>query len=141
MDRRLTPWFLTRLMLLILFVWGGFEGEEDTATLTWSVVWLFSLVLALPVVACMASSTNDTRVDWSDSYSLTKPFFPITLYPIRFWLFISAIGLSTGIASSAHDLFAHGSINPGSGMYLLSGTSILVSLLPWLLRHAASETK
>jgi hypothetical protein len=65
----------------------------------------------------------------------------MTQYPIRFWLFVLVIALSGGLASSAHDLFVRGRISSESALYLLSGLSILIGLLPWLLRHANSEKK
>jgi hypothetical protein len=141
MRERFGPWLIARVVFLVLVVWGGLAGGGGSSTLTWLAVVIYSVGAGLLVVICMSFMAYRADIDWSDSYSLTKPLFQMTRYPIRFWFFVLVIAFSGGLASSAHDLFVRGHISPESALYLLSGLSILIGLLPWLLRHANSEKK
>lgn len=136
MGRSSVTWLMTRFVLLVLFVWGGFAGDESTSTLSWLVVSLFALVIGAVVMASLSSAAYNSLAEWSDPYSFTKPFLPISRYPTRFWLFIALIGLSTGLASSVHDIRVEGSINAGSGLYLLAGLAALGAMSPWLWRRS-----
>jgi hypothetical protein len=142
MKTAFQPWLRARQLLLIVAIGGGYQIDTNASHLTWLPAVLIPIGIALGLFCWLSfqdsrppqwgSTGDNTDIDWSDPYSLTKPFFPMIRYPIRFWLLCSVIMIFTGISSSAHDLFSLSRINPESGMFLLWGLSIPIALLRWL---------
>lgn len=132
------PWLVLRIALLAPMV--GFTDIHDP-NLTWTIAVSFAVGAAILTFIWLISMAYDQNVDWSDPYSLTKPFFPLTRYPVRFWLLLSAMAILNGIVSSARDLFLHGNISPDSGMFLLPGLSILAGLVLFWLSPANSHNR
>jgi hypothetical protein len=125
-------WFLLRLALLACAIFAGFAHMHDP-NMTWIIAISFSVGSAILSFISLMIAAYKPSVDWSDPYSFTEPFFPLTRYPMRFWLLLAVTVLTNGIVSLARDLFFNGTISPDSGMPLFSGLSILAaSAIFWL---------
>jgi hypothetical protein len=114
-------------------VLGAFAILSGTASNSASIanglaVVLVPIISAIVIYLWLFSLACKPDVDWSDPCSLTKPFFPLTRYPMRFWLLASVLFSLSGLVSAFREFLLCGSISPDSSMYFLSGISTLAAL-------------
>jgi hypothetical protein len=128
------PWLLLRLLVLAYVMWVGFTNRANSY-ITWHEAILapaltpIFLFLWLSIMLSGPYSRGRRKTDWSDPYSITKPFFPIGRYPERFAHLMSTMALLGGFASFVRDLFSGGNIHPDTCMSLLWAISIFITLL------------
>jgi hypothetical protein len=125
------PWFLTRILLIGLMIWAGFSYSSMPDN--WTAAILVPTLSAILMFVWLLGSASSPNIDWSDPRSLSKPFFPMKRYPIRFLFLGSGICIFNGIASAIHDLFTHGHLSALSCTAFLWGVFMLIALsLFWL---------
>jgi hypothetical protein len=107
---------------------SGFIDANDLR-ITWTVAWFVPLVVTVIIfIYLWIIATTSLSADWTEPYSLTKPFFPPNRYPMHFWLLLAIADILNGFASLIHDLFL-GSISPSNWMVFLCGIAMLSSTL------------
>lgn len=142
-DLSSSRWLVRRQVLLAVGVIGGLALDAAMPKLTWFTALAAASIVALTILGWLAIKKNRSLnpysnadipdIDWSDPCSLTEPFFPISRYPVRFFLVVSAMAFAGGIAATVRNYLIDGRIiAPVAGLFLALGGLTLVVLLPWL---------
>jgi hypothetical protein len=135
MAQTIKAWLIARVVLVSGAIWSACTEPNKLNNIHWHAA-IILVVLSVSIVAMsLKAAEYNSRVDWSEPYSLVKPFFPMRLYPLRFWLLGSVVTSSTGLVLSVHNIAVRGNLSPGSCFGVLLGTSILLVISPWLFKH------
>lgn len=124
-------WFLIRGILLVgaildIFIEPLRQGPG------WITNFLMFLFFPVVIIFYLYTLYNMQRpVDWTDTFSLTKPFLPIQTYPTQFLVLSGIGGLLVGAISGLHDCYEIGNISSYSGMMFLAGASTIISIIGW----------
>jgi hypothetical protein len=115
-------WFAIRLLifLYVLFVSSTVSLSKPSTT-TWPEAITLPLVFWGLSVLWMWYGSHKSGVVWTDPYSLTKPFFPITRYPTQFLMLFVVLGFLGGVVGGLRETIAHQALSPDSGTSLLHG--------------------
>jgi hypothetical protein len=73
MNAHFTFWFVLRVVLLVIAVLEGITNTDPG--ITWHEALLFPAGFAIGLFVWLSGWAFRPDVEWSDPYSLTKPFF------------------------------------------------------------------
>jgi len=127
MNSRLNIWFILRLVLPILMALYPLELSADPQFhFGWIECVLCSIVppVLLVIILSRVKARSDNNL--SDTYSLTKPFYPIARFPLRHWFTVSLGLLEMGAISSLWQLITHKNVSPIEAMFFLWGTLMVL---------------
>jgi hypothetical protein len=119
---KMNIWSSIRLFifLYVLFVSSTISLSKPSTT-TWLEAIIFPAVFWGLSVLWMWYGSYKPDVIWSEPYSLTKPFFPITTYPTQFLMLFVALGFLAGFVGVVREILAHQALSPDCAMSLLHG--------------------
>ena len=102
-----------------------------TSNLDWIACGLISSAGGVGIFLWLMSIRNRATIDWSETFSLTKPFFPMNQNPVRFWL-VAAVSLTVGgMAAFLEDVALGGQHAAFGATFLFLGIAILVAITAW----------
>lgn len=126
-------WLVLRIAWVTLGFITGF-GDQQDLSLTW-----IKVIGIGGITAFIAFASCGWETDYTDPYSLTKPFWPMKEYPLRFWLLVAAGLITSGVVFFVRELFLHEKINIQNSDTLITGISVLIGVLPSLLTAKAKR--
>ncbi|MHB1587444.1 MAG: hypothetical protein ACYCRH_08385 [Acidiferrobacteraceae bacterium] len=79
-------WLALRIGTLAVSSWSIGLSSRSGTNLDWTACLLIPAVFGLCLFLWLLAIRDRDDIDWSDPFSLTKPFFPMRGNPVRFWL-------------------------------------------------------
>jgi hypothetical protein len=121
-------WCFSRIALVLYAIVAGYSFNPRS-NIPWIAALAGPAMFALFLFFWLSSKAADPEIDWTQPFSLTKPFFPMARYPMHSSLLSSTICILIGIASSVHTLLLRDRIGPDTGLILLCGVFTLIASL------------
>jgi hypothetical protein len=125
--RQVNKWLVIRILLLAYLVYVGLGGAKHFR-ITWTAAVLVPIVIGVVGFLWLQMRKDNERGAWWDAFSFTKPFYPLTRYPLQGFGFFSLMAFVLGAVSGVSDIFSRHRIEPEDCMYLLIALFSLSSL-------------
>jgi len=125
-------WLVLRLFLIAFNIYAVLSLSEEESNLDWGACILISTIGSVTVFGWLMMIRNKARIDWSEPYSWTAPFFPMRRYPLRFWFTSSVVLMVGGLVEMSRDLIFHIGKLPVGGTFFIWGLFLLLSLMLWI---------
>lgn len=124
-------WLILRVCFTFLPIYGAVAHPGGIPiALDWPVLILAPLVFAIAIFAWLCFITKYKSVHLEQPFSLTSPFYPMTLYPLRFWLLCGTVFISIGASRVLVSFFTHRQLS--DSIFLFVGAGVLVGVLGWM---------
>jgi hypothetical protein len=104
---------------------------RSKTNLDWTACLLVSGATSLGLFLWLNLIRSRPEVEWSDPYSWRKPFFPMNLYPMRFWFLGSISFIAAGSIALLLDLKSRTGHEAFGGTFLFWGIGIFIALEAW----------
>jgi hypothetical protein len=131
MNMRSSMWLVLRISFTLLPIVGSLTHPGgNLINLGWASSILVSAALAVVIFGWLCFITKYTTVHLEEPFSLTLPFYPMAMYPLRFLLLGSATGISAGTSRMLVSFFTHREIT--GTLFLFLGIGMLVAVLSWM---------
>jgi hypothetical protein len=123
---------ILRLLLMLVNIIGLSSFPQERSNLDWGGCFVISLIFALFVYGFLLSVQYKQHVDWSEPYSLLKPFFPMNRYPLRFCLVASHSFMIGGILAMLVSVIHQNQREAVGGTFFFTGLFIYITLKIWI---------
>jgi hypothetical protein len=121
-------WVLLRLLILVLNTWSLQYYNFYSQDFGWLACVSISVTTGFFLFGWLTVTEKKGSLDWTKFFSVSKPFWPMTNYPIPFWLLCAEILIVLGIISLASELLEQRAPAAGSTALLSVGIAILAAL-------------
>jgi hypothetical protein len=106
------------------------------SNLDWGAGVFIGIIVSVALFLWLTAIRSREDVDWSQPFSLTQPFFPMTGFPLRYWFVASCSLAIGGAATTLRDLIEHNGRQGVGGSFLIAGLFIAVTLTLWIRAFA-----
>lgn len=96
-----SKWAYIRILIYIISIYSGFTNKNPIIDIPWYIYILVSILFAfcLYFIIAQQCSKSLTNISYKEAFSISLPFYPMSEYPLQFWIFISLCSLLRGLAS------------------------------------------
>src|SRR6266481_7522492 len=125
-----SPQFWIILRAIVILVASLFISSYDVSKsyLDWLASLIVPIVGGVGVYVWLMLSEKRQAIDWTKPISITQPFFPMSRYPIRYWL-VAAISLTLGGSVALLKEIMESGQHPAFGAtFLFLGIAILIAI-------------
>lgn len=138
-----TAWFLLRLCVIIFTACGFFACPASQSNLGWIGCFLISILPSVGLYIWLGLAKTYRKLELSNPFSLTTPFFPMRSHPFEFWAVASYSLILGGGAAVVEVIITRVPINDHvvNVAFLLLGVGILASLVVFKLMEDAAKLK
>ena len=105
-------WLVLRILLFALGSWSAFAISLGDHKASWLASGLVPVSFGAGLLLWIMAIGWRQEVDLTEPLSLTKPFWPVTSYPGRWWSLTACACLLGGGLAIAYDLVAGGRVSP-----------------------------
>ena len=132
-------WALARIIIICLNMVSLAVANPNNPVGDWRVALIASAVFAPALYVWLTASFSSGSAVRANVHAWNAPFYPITRYPLQFWLLASYTCILGGL-SGLVALIGFGRGNELiTEVYLTIGISILVTLGVWLRRNLKAD--
>ncbi len=121
-------WLVLRILLVALGSWSAFAISLGDHIVNWLACGLVPVSFGAVLLVWIMAIGWRQEVDLSEPLSLTKPFWPLTSYPARFWLLTACACLLGGGLAIADKWIAGGGVAPMPVTVFAMGIAIAAAI-------------
>lgn len=127
-------WLLLRIGFVVLPVVGAIVYPDTHLKPELGMLTLVPMAaaVALFIWLQLIGARPTTRLE--HPFSLTLPFFPISIYPLRFWLLCAVVFMAAGAAKLSVSIYKY-HLFTGWSVLLFTGIGMLAAVLGWMHWH------
>jgi hypothetical protein len=133
-DWRSQIWLVCRIVLIVVTAFAIASYPRNRSNVDWIACLIISVLTSVGLFLWLTVIRSRPNVDWSEPHSWKRPFFPMNLYPVRFWFLGSISFIVGGGIAIAMDLIAHNGHEAFGGTFLFLGLGTLLALELWIKR-------
>ena len=126
-------WAVLRAAVISVNIFAFLRIAEPRSNLDWGAGVLMGAIAGAGLYWWLTVTMRlRSDIDWSKPFSLTRPFWPMQKFPLRFWLLAAYTLMSGGLAMVAGDiLYGRGREGVG-GSFFVTGLLLAVTLVLWI---------
>lgn len=125
-------WVILRIGVLVVIVASVAASGSVQSNIGWFFVPIPAAASAVFLYAWLSSWQRRPNVDISAPLSVSLPFWPMSIYPVRYWLLVSVSLMLGGVLAVGGDYLRGGHDIPFGVTFLGVGVGLMVALIPWL---------
>jgi hypothetical protein len=130
-----TAWLGLRIGCIVLVLWVILSFDVSKVNIDWRACIVVPGFVCAAVYFWLSAMRRRVDVDWSDPFSIGRPFWPMMRYPVRYWL---VVGISVALGGSirfAKDYLTNSSGTAFAALFAFMGLATLLAVAP----HAVSR--
>lgn len=127
-------WIILRVLVVLIVSWGIASYNSSTTNLNWLACLLISTaggVFLFLWLQFIGKRGNRSNTDWTNAISLTRPFFPMNRYPIRYWLLVG-LSLIVGGAIAFFKEVRGGQHASFGTTFIALGVAFILAVCAWM---------
>jgi uncharacterized membrane-anchored protein len=128
-------WMLFRLFVVEAASWSVVAISKTNSNIDWLACALISAAFGIALFTWLTVTDGRGGIDWSEPLSLTKPFYPMVTYPVRYWLLAAMALLLGGTAAAFLAMRTDEGRLRTSATFFFSGVAIVGALAAAKARH------
>lgn len=139
--QRFQIWTALRVLVIVVNILAVAMYPQSQSNLDWRAAILIAIAFSICLFVWLIVVHARQPIDWSEPCSWAKPFFPMTKYPIRFWMLASQSFIAAGGTTIMLDVLLDHGHEAFGGTFLFWGFGIWITLKIWLKIHERQVTK
>jgi len=120
-----------RVLIIALNIYGVASYPQYQANVGWPVGLIIGATTSVGLFTWLTLIQSRRDIDWSAPYSWKKPFFPMSKYPLRFWVLGSSSLMAAGSITILIDVGFRSGHSGFGGTFLCWGLGAFITLLVW----------
>ncbi|HEV7927666.1 MAG TPA: hypothetical protein VGR14_20105 [Verrucomicrobiae bacterium] len=133
------PWTILRIVLIAANIYYMSSYPSDKSNVDWPLGAMVGLVNFIALRIWLTLMRRRSRIDWSEPYSWTGPFFPMGSYPTRFWFLCSLSLIAGGVAAIIREMVLGSGREGFGGTFVLWGIGVFFAVITFKNPIAAPE--
>ena len=126
--QRFQIWTVFRILVIAVNILAVAMYPQSQSNLDWTAAAIIAISFSICLFVWLIVVHARQPIDWSEPCSWSKPFFPMTKYPIRFWMLASLSLIASGGITIVLDVFLDHGHEAFGGTFLFWGFGIWITL-------------
>src|SRR5690625_5247698 len=129
MLRKDLIWIVLRILYASVVIIGISYYPLENSNLDWVGCGLISIATGIAIFLWLMNLGRHVSVDWSEPFSIKKPFYPMNRHPVQYWTLTSIIVMLGGVAALVKMLALEGEHFVFGTNCIFLGLAILIALI------------
>jgi hypothetical protein len=128
-------WTILRLLVVLINILVIATYPQKQSNLDWEAALIIGIVPPIFLYIWLVLDRTRRNRDWSEPHSWTKPFLPMNLYPVRFWLLVSYSLMAAGGLALILDVFLRNGREAFGCTFLFLGLGIWIAAIGFIKKY------
>lgn len=121
-------WFILRILVVTGVAVEIASLSPATSNLDWIACGLISSATGVGLFLWLRSIRYRADIDWTQPFSVMRPFFPMNRNPVRFWLLTAVSLLLGGLTAFLRELISGKQHAAFGATFIFMGIAIFLAL-------------
>lgn len=122
-------WLILRIVVVVVATLSLASLNPSSINLNWDACFLIGPATGISLYFWLVVVSNRRSLEWSDLYSLSKPFFPMQKYPLNFFVTSATSLIFGGLASSLVNQSSGAPAQAIGGTFFIMGIAMIIALV------------